>query len=56
VAGLIDGFGSFMTAIGMIIFPMFEGKLFILFAACSFLSGLFMVGMAWRDLKTYKKK
>lgn len=40
-----------MTALGMLVFPLFEGKLFLLFAASSFLSGTFMIGLAYQDLK-----
>ena len=55
VAGLIDGFGSFMTAFGMLIFPLFEGRLFYLFTGSSFLSGLFICRMAIKDIKMVYK-
>ncbi len=47
VAGIIDSFGSFVTALGMLVFPIFEGKLFLLFMGSSILSGLFITRMAF---------
>ena len=51
MAGLIDGFGSLITALMMVMIPIFTFGLFILFAITSFFSGLFVVGMAYREAK-----
>ena len=51
IAGLIDGFGSFITAMSMIIIPNVKGGLFYLFAISSFCSGLFLTPMAYREFK-----
>lgn len=51
VAGLIDGIGSLLTAISMLIIPKFKGDLFILFSISSALSALLLSGVAYREVR-----